>query len=79
MRRPFKTKSVSTSGPVRRAVTSASAAARRPFPAWIDSDDRIATVLPAVSPRVRGALVLRPVVRPGGQRIPGGSNDLRMR
>lgn len=59
MRRNVKVKAVSTRVPLRKAATSATPAARRPFPAWIDAADGAAFT--AVSPRLRGALVLRTV------------------
>lgn len=62
MRRTSKIKPASIRIPLRKAVTSGSAASRRHFPAWIDSGDR-AMLLPAtiVMPRVRDGLVLRAV------------------
>lgn len=62
MRHSVKIKSGSQHVPLRKAVLTASAAARRGFPAWIDSDERIAS-FPAtvVTPRVRDGLVLRTV------------------
>lgn len=62
MRSTAKIKTLSTRVPLRKAVTSGSAASRRHFPAWIDSGDR-ALPVPAsiVMPRVRDGLVLRAV------------------
>jgi hypothetical protein len=59
MRRNVKVKALSTRLPVRKAATSASAAARRPFPAWIDATDGATFSATAVTPRLRSALVLR--------------------
>lgn len=62
MRRTGKIKPVSTSIPLRKAVTSSSAAARRHFPAWIDSGDRAVPFAATIAtPRVRDGLVLRAV------------------
>jgi hypothetical protein len=61
MRRNVKVKSVSTRVPLRKAATSANAAARRPFPAWIDAADGAAFSATTVTPRLRSALVLRTV------------------
>ncbi len=62
MRRTGKIKPISTPIPLRKAVTSSSAAARRHFPAWIDSGDRATPVAGSiVMPRVRDGLVLRAV------------------
>jgi hypothetical protein len=63
MRRFSKVKTPATRVVVRKSALSASAAARRPFPAWIVADDcGIAfTAKSAVMPRVRDGLVLRPV------------------
>ncbi len=62
MRRTSKIKPVSTRIPLRKAVTSGSAASRRHFPAWIDSGDRARLVMASiVTPRVRDGLVLRAV------------------
>ncbi len=62
MRHSVKIKSGSPHAPLRKSVLTASAAARRGFPAWIDSAERIAS-FPAtvVTPRVRDGLVLRMV------------------
>jgi hypothetical protein len=61
MRRNVKVKAVSTRVPLRKAAMSASATARRPFPAWIDAADGAAFSATAVTPRLRSALVLRTV------------------
>jgi hypothetical protein len=61
MRRNIKVKAVSTRVPLRKAAMSASATARRPFPAWIDASDGAAFSVTAVTPRLRSALVLRTV------------------
>src|SRR5436853_330591 len=39
MRRPIKVKALATGIPLRKAAMSASAASRRPFPAWIVADE----------------------------------------
>lgn len=62
MRRSAKAKSATPRLPLRKAALSASAAARRGYPAWIDSDERsVVFTARSVSPRVRDALVLRQV------------------
>jgi hypothetical protein len=65
MRRVPKVKSLSTRVPLRKTAMTASAAARRAFPAWIVADENgIAfTAKASVMPRVRDALVLRTVSR----------------
>lgn len=63
MRRSLKVKTLSTRTPLRKTAMSASAAARRAFPAWIVADES-GVAFPAkaaVMPRVRDALVLRKV------------------
>ena len=60
MRRKIKT--LTTRVTLRKSATTASAAARRPFPAWIDADER-GVVFSAVSPRIRDGLVLRTVAK----------------
>ena len=60
MRRKIKT--LSTRVTARKSVTSASAASRRPFPAWIDADER-GVAFSAVTPRIRDGLVLRTVAK----------------
>lgn len=59
MRRKVKT--LPSRVPLRKAVTSSTAAARRPFPAWIDAGSGVAFSAALVSPRVRDGLVLRTV------------------
>jgi len=62
MRNSVKIKSGSQHVPLRKSALTASAAARRGFPAWIDSDERIASFqATVVTPRVRDGLVLRMV------------------
>ncbi len=65
IRRAAKVKAAVPRVPLRKAALSATAAARRPFPAWIDAAER-AVAFPAVgvTPRIRNALVLRTVVAP---------------
>ena len=63
MRRVIKVKALATQVPLRKAAMSASAASRRPFPAWIEADEG-AVAFPAkaaATPRVRAGLVLRVV------------------
>ena len=69
MRRSLKVKASVTSIPLRHSALSSPAAARRGFPAWIDSDERgVVFYATTVTPRVRDALVLRQVrnKRPAG-------------
>ncbi|MEX2043927.1 MAG: hypothetical protein WD941_01145 [Opitutus sp.] len=48
--------------PLRKSAMTATAASRRPFPAWIDADECVAAFsLSAVRPRIRDRLVLRTV------------------
>lgn len=60
--------------PLRKPVSSASLAARRSFPAWIDAGEATApfaaTRLPV--PRVRAGLVLRALAKPtpGNGKVP---------
>jgi hypothetical protein len=65
MHRATKIKSLSPRVTLRKAAMSASAAARRGFPAWIDADDNAVSFSAKriVMPRVRDALVLRTVSR----------------
>lgn len=60
MRRTAKIKSVSRI-PLRKTATTASAASRRSFPAWIDDSETTATfsATRTAVPRVRDGLVLR--------------------
>jgi hypothetical protein len=62
MRRAVKVKALATRVPLRKAALSATSAARRPFPAWIDANEG-AVAFPArtATPRVRDGLVLRAV------------------
>lgn len=64
MRHPAKVKLVAPRVLLRKSALTASAAARRGFPAWIDSSER-AVAFPAVNvtSRVRDALVLRTVAK----------------
>jgi len=75
MRRLLKVKAASAHAPLRKAATSASAASRRNFPAWIDASDGAAFSANTVTPRVRDALVLRKVNGKTAQ--PGGTSDGR--
>jgi hypothetical protein len=62
MRRFAKVKPAANRHALRKAALSATAAARRPYPAWIDAEDRpIPVPAVVVTPRVRTALVLRQV------------------
>jgi len=63
MRRPVKIKPLAARAMLRKSALTATAAARRGFPAWIDAGER-AVAFPAVNvtPRVRDALVLRAVM-----------------
>jgi hypothetical protein len=85
MRRISKIKTLASRVAVRKSALSASAAARRPFPAWIVADDcGIAfTAKAAVMPRVRDGLVLRPVSKnnPVSRRVgaKGAQDDHRAR
>ena len=68
MRRTIKAKS--TRVPLRKTATTASAASRRSFPAWVDASEGTAFSATGAVPRVRDALVLRLVVsrkRPAGK------------
>lgn len=64
MRRHAKVKPLTPRTMIRKSALSASAAARRGFPAWIDASERVAA-FPAVgaTQRVRDALVLRLVAK----------------
>ncbi len=65
MRRVVKVKTLATRVPLRKSALTASAASRRPFPAWIVADEN-GVAFPAraaVTPRVRDGLVLRTVAR----------------
>lgn len=61
MRRKIKT--LAARVPLRKASTSSSAAARRSFPAWIDSDERAVSFPAVATPRVRDGLILRTVAK----------------
>ena len=62
MRRAVKVKALATRVPLRKAATTASAASRRNFPAWIVADESGVTfAAKSAMPRVRDALVLRTV------------------
>ena len=76
MRRVPKVKNPSTPVSQRKTAMSASAAARRAFPAWIVADEN-GIAFPArtaVVPRVRDALVLRTVSRPKSSRTKSPSD-----
>ena len=75
MRRPVVVKRLSARALKRRSAVSASAAARRSFPAWIDAGDHgVALSSGLVLPRVRDALVLRLVSRGKGAKAKGGGH-----
>jgi len=60
LRRAVKVKALATRVPLRKAALSASPAARRPFPAWIDAAETVVTFpVKTATPRVRDGLVLR--------------------
>lgn len=61
MRRKIKT--LATRVPLRKAATTASAASRRSFPAWIDADERGVSFPAVATPRVRDGLILRAVAK----------------
>jgi hypothetical protein len=62
MRRAVKVKALANRMLLRKAATTASAAARRNFPAWIVADESGATfTAKSAVPRVRDGLVLRAV------------------
>jgi hypothetical protein len=62
--RRSKIKSLTAYAPLRKAALTASAASRRPFPAWIVADESgVAFPARAVVPRVRDGLVLRRVAK----------------
>ena len=78
MRRGIKVKAAGTGGRLRKAAVTANAAARRPFPAWIDaSESAVAFPARGAMPRVRDGLPLRTVERakPGKS---GGSSHGRV-
>lgn len=74
MRRNVKVKALSTRVPLRKAAMSASASARRTFPAWIDAADGATFSATAVKPRVRDALVLRLVGQKKSTSLKGASH-----
>jgi hypothetical protein len=81
MRRTVKIKALATRVPLRKSALSASAASRRPFPAWIAADES-GVAFPAkagVTPRIRDGLVLRVVAKKksSGPKSPSakGSSD----
>lgn len=63
MRRAIKVKSAGHRASVRKTATTASAAARRNFPAWIDANESsvVFNAARTAQPRVRDGLVLRRV------------------
>ena len=64
MRRSVKVKPLSARATLRKSALSASASARRSFPAWIDASEHgVAFTVSVVTPRVRDGLVLRPVAK----------------
>ncbi|MDO8540938.1 MAG: hypothetical protein Q7S40_10925 [Opitutaceae bacterium] len=64
MRSAAKTKPIASRLRARKSALSATAAARRIFPAWIDADERVVSFAAAAAqPRVRDALVLRKVAK----------------
>ncbi|PAW68736.1 MAG: hypothetical protein B9S34_01590 [Opitutia bacterium Tous-C1TDCM] len=77
IRRAAKIKAPVPRVPLRKAALSASPAARRPFPAWIDAAER-AVAFPAVgaTPRIRDSLVLRTVVAPKKSANPKSLTDV---
>ena len=75
MRRAAKPKAAAKMAKARKPVLTASAAARRAFPAWIDASDRtVPFAASTVQPRVRDALVLRQVTRKS-DRAKGTAHD----
>ena len=73
MRRAIKVRALSTRVPLRKAATSATSAARRPFPAWIDASDAVvAFTAKGATPRVRDGLVLRTVAKGKTGKTGGG-------
>ena len=72
MRRTVKVKALATRLPIRKAALTASPAARRPFPAWIDaSEGAVAFPAAVVTPRVRDGLVLRTVAKKSSAKSKG--------
>lgn len=75
MRRPAKVKLLSPRALLRKSALTATAAARRGFPAWIDSSERsVAFSAVHVVPRVRDALVLRAVAKRKSGKAKGASH-----
>jgi hypothetical protein len=80
MPRAAKPKPIATRLPLRKSAVSAPAVSRRLFPAWIDSDERVAPFAAAgVHPRVRDGLVLRKVAgkKSAGAKEPKNGRDTR--
>jgi hypothetical protein len=79
MRRTAKIKSATGRMPLRKTVTSASAAARRNYPAWVDANDGPTFVGASrrATPRVRDGLVLRRVSKQKSpeRSVPHGSSS----
>lgn len=79
MRRAAKVKAPALRVPLRKSALSASAASRRPFPAWIVADES-GIAFPAraaVTPRVRDGLVLRTVQKQkAAKKLPGAKGSL---
>ncbi len=76
MRRLAKIKSLANRVPLRKSAMTASAASRRPFPAWIVADEN-GVAFPAraaVTPRVRDGLVLRTVAKTKSSSAKGSTN-----
>jgi hypothetical protein len=61
MNRAVKVKALATWVPLRKAAMTASAASRRPFPAWLEGDDDVVAFPAKATPRIRAGLVLRVV------------------
>jgi hypothetical protein len=80
MRRPTKVKALATRVPLRKSALTASAASRRPFPAWIEDEDAIAfPAKAAATPRVRDGLVLRTVSKKKTSSAKGSNHASSMR
>lgn len=80
MRRSLKVKALATRVPLRKAAMTASAASRRPFPAWFEDEDVVAfPAKAAVTPRVRDGLVLRTVSKNKSSSAKGSSHGDSMR
>jgi hypothetical protein len=74
MQRSIKVKA--TQVPLRKSAMTGSAAARRTFPAWIESEDRAPVLTSAaVTKRVRDALVLRTVAKKKSAMAKGSTDD----